>query len=292
MPAADLSVTKFLGTEDVLLVAAFTFLLSIFVVQIIERFTANKISVKETVMPVVSQREEIEKSSDGKFYQRHIGFLGFIVIVGIIVSTLIDYQFNFMVAMTYPTKMAKTEFYGQFFALLNIVFLFVQFFLTSKILKKFGIGITLILMPLILSLGSIGFMFFSTILLAIFLKITDKTLHYSLVQSSRELLFLPTPSHIRVKAKLIIGTFVNRFASAVAACLILFIPLTFEQLGGLAVIFSVVWIGTIKVLRNEYIKSTKRLLIRRDVDFDASVIATLDADMVTTLIKSLRSKDN
>lgn len=209
MPASDLSVTKFLGTEDVLLVAAFTLLLSIFVVQIIERFTANKILVKETVMPVVSQREAIEKSSDGKFYQRHIGFLGFMVIVGIIVSTLIDYQFNFMVAMTCPTKMAKTEFYGQFFALLNIVFLFVQFFLTSKILKKFGIGITLILMPLILSLGSIGFMFFPTILLAIFLKITDKTLHYSLVQSSRELLFLPTPSHIRVKAKLIIGTFVN-----------------------------------------------------------------------------------
>lgn len=77
-----------------------------------------------------------------------------------------------------------------------------------------------------------------------------------------------------------------------AACFILFIPLTVEQLGGLAVIFSVVWIGTIKVLRNEYIKSTKRLLIRRDVDFDASVIATLDADIVATLINSLHSKDN
>ncbi|MFQ5651231.1 MAG: Npt1/Npt2 family nucleotide transporter [bacterium] len=289
---ADLSVRRFFETEDVLLIAAFTLLLCIGVVQLIESVTSNPPSSKEMMSSQDSRAGATANPLDRRFYRRHLSYLGVMVVLVVIVSTLIDYQFNFMVASTYPTKMAKTEFYGRFFAILNMVSLFVQFFLTSKILKRFGIGTTLLLMPLILSFGSVGLFFFPTIMLAAFLKITDKTLHYSLVQTSRELLFLPIASQIRVKAKLVINIFVNRLAGAVAACLILFIPLTVLQLSGIVLVFLLIWIGIIGTLKTEYIRSIKRLLVRRDVDVESSVIATLDGDMIATLIRGLNSKDN
>ncbi|MFQ5639089.1 MAG: Npt1/Npt2 family nucleotide transporter [bacterium] len=289
---ANLSVTHFFSTEDVLLIAAFTLLASIAVVQLIARLAPNKGSVKGISPPVTKKKSEAETSTDWRFYYRHLRQLGVMVILAVIVSTLIDYQFNVMVGSTFSTKMAKTEFFGKFFAILNVISLLLQFFLTSRILKKYGIGVALILMPLILSLGSAGFMLFPTLLLASFLKITDKTLHYSLVQSARELLFLPVPSQIRVKAKLFIDIFVNRFAGAAAGCLILIFPMSVEKLSIIALIVLVAWMATTATLRKEYITSIKRLLIRRDVDIEERVIETLDAETVKTLIKGLNSKDS
>lgn len=290
--AADLSVRTFFSTEDVLLIAAFSLLLSIGVVQLIEKFAPPRASVKEILTPGTKRSQEAENGTDKKSYRRHIRQLGIMVILVVLVSTFVDYQFNFMVGNTYPTKMAKTEFFGRFFALINVISLFLQFFLTSKILKKFGIGAALILMPIILAMGSLGFMFLPTILLASFLKISDKTLHYSLVQSSREILFLPLPAEIRVKAKLFIDVFVNRLAGAAAGCLILVLPLSVDKLSVITLLFLGAWIVTTVALRKEYIASIKRLLIRRNVDIEERIIETLDAETVHTLIRRLQSKDN
>lgn len=294
--AVNLFVETIFGTEDVLLLAAAALLLSIGLVQLIEKYAPRKASVKEISKPNLKTIVDPGNGFDKSFNRRHLTLLGMMVVFGVIVSTLVDYQFNWMVEKRYATKMAKTEFFGEFFALLNIISLFMQFFLTSRILKKFGIGVTLVLMPLILALGSAGFVFLPTILLASFLKISDKTLGYSLMQSSGELLFLPIPSEIRVKAKLLISVFVNRLASGVAACLILFFtlvfPLSVAQLSIVALIFLVAWITTTIALRKEYITSIKRLLIRRNVNIEERVIATLDAETVGTLIKNLKSKDH
>lgn len=293
--AADLSVQTIFSTEDVLLIAAAALLLSIGLIQLIEKVVRRKTVATDPSRLNAKRILDSTKTFDRGVDRRHLRLLGIMIILAVIVSTLIDYQFNSIVEKSYPTKFAKTEFFGEFFALLNAISLFMQFFLTSKILKKFGIGITLVLLPLILSFSSMGFLFLPTILLASFLKISDKTLSYSLMQSSRELLFLPISSEIRVKAKLFIDVFINRFASGLAAGLIIFFtvvfPLTVEQLSFVTLIFTGAWMVTAVALRKEYISSIKRLLIRRDVDIEERVIQTLDAETIDTLVLCLKSKD-
>ncbi|MFQ6113817.1 MAG: hypothetical protein ACE5NG_06970, partial [bacterium] len=97
-------------------------------------------------------------------------------------------------------------------------------------------------------------------------------------------------------AKLFIDVFIKRFASGLAACLIIFFtlvfPLTVEQLSIVSLIFLLAWIAATVTLRREYVNSIKGLLIKRDVDIEARVIETLDADTVRTLIESLSSKDH
>ncbi len=294
--AADLSVSTAFKTEDVLLIAGIALLLSIVIVRVIEKRVPRKEPSKELSSTQVTTAEDTGKLLSENINRRHLHLIGAMIVLAVIVSTVIDYQFNSIVENNYVTKFARTEFFGEFFALLNAFSLVIQFFLTGKILKRFGIGVTLILVPIILSLGSLGFMFFPTILLAGFLKITDKTFTYSLMQSSRELLFLPIPSDVRVKAKLLLDVFVNRLASGVAAGLIILftVMLAFDltDLSILSLIVLVAWIGTTIALRKEYLTSIKRLLIRRDVDIEERVIETLDAETVRTLIKGLHSKDN
>ncbi|MFQ5865732.1 MAG: Npt1/Npt2 family nucleotide transporter [bacterium] len=294
--AADFSVKSFLSTENVLLIAAAALLLSMGVVQLIARYVPRKVQVTEPRRPRAKEYGDSLTLFDGVSNRRLLKLLGLTLVLGVMVSTLVDFQFNSLVEKLYPTKMARTEFFGEFFAVLSVISLLVQLFLTSKILKKFGIGFALLLLPLALSLGSLGLLFFPSLLLVAFLKTTDKSLNYSLNQSSRELLFLPIPSHIRLKAKLFIDVFVNRFASGLAACLIivftLVLSLTVEQLSIVSLIFLLAWMAITVALRNEYVNSIKGLLIRRNVDIEARVIETLDADTVTTVIKSLSSKDH
>ncbi len=294
--AADLSVETVFSTEDVLLLAAAALLLSIGLVYAIEHHAPSRTRVDDHLAASVRKLDVSGRTPDRRFNRRHIVLLGLMIVFGVIISTIIDYQFNWVVQEKYPTKMARTEFFGEFFALLNAISLVMQFFLTGQILKKYGIGLALLLMPLILAAGAIGFMLMPAIALASFLKISDKTLSYSLMQSSRELLFLPIPSEIRVKTKLLLDVFVNRFASGVAAGLILLFtlvfPLSISQLSLVALGFLVVWIVIIIALRKEYINSIKGLLVRRNVDIGERVISTLDAETVQTLKVSLHSSDS
>ncbi|MFQ5709179.1 MAG: Npt1/Npt2 family nucleotide transporter [bacterium] len=293
---ADFSVPSVFSTEDLLLFAAATLVLSIFVVRLIEKYVPRRVFARKKLAPNPQTHHYSGKMFQGLTNRRLLILLGLMIAFGMTVSTLIDFQFNSIVEASYPTKFARTEFFGKFFALLGLISLFVQLFLSSKILRKFGIGLALALLPLILALGSVGLLVLPTILLASFLKLTDKSLNFSLNRSSRELLFIPMPSEVRLKAKLIIDVFINRFAGGLAACLILVFTLIFsftvQQLSLVAIIVLVAWVGTTLALRKEYVNSIKRLLVRRDVDFEARVIETLDAETVAALRKSLHSPDH
>ena len=101
---------------------------------------------------------------------------------------LVDQQGRRTVCSTGRCKIAS---YGRFFALLNGASFLVQVALTSYVLKRFGIGIALLLLPLGLLTGAVGLLVHPSLWMAALAKGTDGTLRYSLDQSTRELLILP-----------------------------------------------------------------------------------------------------
>lgn len=138
-----------------------------------------------------------------------------------IVSNVVDYQFNTIVAGRYTSEAAMAGFLGRFSTASSAVSLIVQLGLTSWILHRWGPRVGLLVLPLALGIGSLGFLaepLFPVIAATFF---ADAALGYSLNQTSKEVLYTPTDEATKYQAKAFIDMFLMRFAKGVSSLLIL-----------------------------------------------------------------------
>ena len=95
-------------------------------------------------------------------------------------------------------------FYGDFFAWVNLASLAIQLTLVSRVFKKIGPSGALFVLPII-ALGSYGLMACVPVLGAVRLsKIFENSTDYSLQNTARHALFLPTTREAKYKAKQVI----------------------------------------------------------------------------------------
>jgi len=112
------------------------------------------------------------------------------------------------------------EFYGNFFFWVSLCEALIQLFLVSRIFKYFGLAGALYFLPLI-ALGSYSLIAVIPVLSYIRIaKITEKSVDYSVQNTARQTLFLPTSREVKYKAKAAIDTFFVRFGDVLAAVLV------------------------------------------------------------------------
>ena len=145
-----------------------------------------------------------------------------LVVIAVIVSTLIDFQFSSAVNEIYDFKEDQQAFFGLFYAVLLTGSFFLSLFMTSYILRNSRPRFPLVLTPLALLLCSLVILFMPfTLILAALLKGSDESLGFSLNQPVREILYVPVAPDLKAKVKLFIDMFISRFAKVLAAILLL-----------------------------------------------------------------------
>jgi len=224
----------------------------------------------------------------------YLVLIALLVTVSLIVSTSIDFQFNALVHDTIKSKDNMTAFYGLFYSLLMLFAFFLQLLMTSKLIKRFGIKITLFLYPLILFIGSIGIAFAPLLGMAIFLKGSEKSLSLSLNQSIREILYIPVSPELKFKAKVFIDMFLNRFAKGI--CAILLFILTYFHLGIsyisiLSIVFLGIWVILNLKISLEYVSIVKENIKIKWVSGDKAVSEKVDVDYTKLIFDTLESKN-
>jgi AAA family ATP:ADP antiporter len=111
-------------------------------------------------------------------------------------------------------------FYSQFYATVNITGLLLQLFVVSRIVKKFGVPIAVVILPLI-SLGAYGLIAFAPFLRAVFVgKVCENATDYSLNNTVRAMLFLPCTTEQKYSAKQAIDSFFSRMGDLGAAAVV------------------------------------------------------------------------
>ncbi len=112
------------------------------------------------------------------------------------------------------------KFYANFFSVVNVASLLIQLFLVSRIFKYLGIRIALLILPLI-ALGSYSIIAFYPLLLIVrWAKTAENSTDYSLQNTVRQVLFLPTSREEKYKAKQAIDTFFVRAGDVLSALLV------------------------------------------------------------------------
>jgi len=168
--------------------------------------------------------------------------LAIVAIVGIyeIVSTILDFQFTSTIAH-YLKGPAIGAHFATVFAITNVVALLVQLFLTSLVMTRFGVGIALLVLPVAILGGSAGFMILPILWMGSLLNTVDNGFSYSINQSAKESLYVPTTREEKYKAKAFIDMFVQRFAKALAVGISLGITAVFTDFD------SIRWLSAITV---------------------------------------------
>jgi AAA family ATP:ADP antiporter len=98
------------------------------------------------------------------------------------------------------------DFYAKFYAGVNIISLLFQLFLVSRILKYLGIRIALLILPVIALSGYFIIAFVPILSFIRIAKTAENSVDYSLQNTVRQVLFLPTTREEKYKAKQAIDT--------------------------------------------------------------------------------------
>jgi AAA family ATP:ADP antiporter len=112
------------------------------------------------------------------------------------------------------------EFYSTYFTYVNILGLLTQMFLVSRIIRYFGVGIGILVLPII-SLTSYSIIVIYPLLQAVFAaKVAENSTDYSLNNTVRNMLFLPCTTEQKYSAKQAIDSFFVRLGDVLSALLV------------------------------------------------------------------------
>ncbi|MCB9231052.1 MAG: hypothetical protein H6581_05295 [Bacteroidia bacterium] len=137
------------------------------------------------------------------FSKRYFSLIFFMTILSLIVYNFVDYTFMGLAKVKYPDKTILTSFIGVFFGILKVIEFVLKSFVARIVLDRYGIKVSLLLLPVILVPFMIAGTSFSGNLTLFFLmfcviKLFDMSVRRSIDQPASKLLFSPLDREIRL----------------------------------------------------------------------------------------------
>ncbi|TET73508.1 MAG: MFS transporter [Candidatus Aminicenantes bacterium] len=291
--------------DELLLIASGILILSVFVVNYI--FIWQRKNKPITDKPNYLNKERAKEPAKAGFIDSfntvrknyYLKLLAVVVTLTFIVTTFIDYQSKTVISMKIVRLDEYTEFFGYFHAGLYVVPFLISFFMTSKLIKSYGIRIILLIFPLMLLLCFGGIAFWPFLGFALAIKASDKSLSFSINQYTRELLYIPVSPELKYKAKIFIDMFLNRFAKGIGALILMifiFLPPDPWQnrvqiVSIIAVVFIVAWIFANLKVSKEYTNTVKQKLEMKWDRGDKLVAEKMDVDYTKLVFDTIESRD-
>jgi AAA family ATP:ADP antiporter len=114
-------------------------------------------------------------------------------------------------------KAARTVFFGKLDFSVNTLTVVIQLCLTSRLLKWFGVGFTLVLMPALSGLGFLAIGYAPILIVLAVFQVLRRATGFALLRPAREILFTVLRREDKYKAKSFIDTFVYRAGDQIGA---------------------------------------------------------------------------
>jgi ATP:ADP antiporter, AAA family len=158
-----------------------------------------------------------------------------------------------------PSRQFITAFSGSITAAVNLVGLLLQLFATSRVIRLMGVRGALFVLPVIALIN------YSIIVVAPLLavvrigKILENSTDYSIQNTLRQALFLPTTREAKYKAKAAIDTFFTRTGDVISAGFVglgQVMGLTTAAFAGINVVLTIGWLWVARQISKEHRRRT------------------------------------
>ena len=151
------------------------------------------------------------------------------------------------------------SFYGSFYGWVNLTGFLLQLFLTSRVMKVLGVRGALFILP-VLALLNYSIIALVPVLAVVRIgKLLENSTDYSIQNTVRQALFLPTSREAKYKAKAAIDTFCTRLGDVTAAAVATLGTMVGLGLVGFAwitVALTVLWLAVAMQIAKEHRKKT------------------------------------
>lgn len=253
--------TKFISSENLLFVAAAL----LFCCLPITKFIWRK-NVAKTKLIKVAHKTDHNGESPIKLIKQSklLSLMAIVIGLSVIVAKLVDYQYSHYASELIINSENLTSFFGFWFSTLSVVSLVIQLFLTKRIVGTFGVGKSLLWLPIGILIGSIMLLFIPELGVVVFIKIIDGSLKQSVNKSATELLSIPIPMDIKKKTKTFIDVVVDSIATGLAGFILIFfvngLNIHSIYISIVIILLIIIWVVLIFKLRTAYINAFKNLI--------------------------------
>lgn len=261
-----------LGTPNLLLLAGVSLLVALGFQLVLLRENRARLV---TTAPLHTPADTARESSRHLWQSRYILLILAVVVISWIGFFFIDNTFYAAASSQISDLDQLAGFIGSLIAATGIIGLLTTTFLTGPVITRFGVGISLLVLPVILTAATGLLVLGGTLLgvgvvvfaLASFNKVMDVALGFTLDLSARTILYQPLPPRERVRIHTIADGIVSPISIGVAGLLLL----VFNTLLGfhaveLSYLFLAIGIGWILIglsLRREYPRALAQAIAKR-----------------------------
>src|SRR5688572_2256549 len=227
---------------------------------------------------------------------RYVSMMVALLLSGVLVEAFVDYEFKVVAHQAFDSKDRLTSFFGTIASYGGVLALLIQTLLTNRLLKRFGVGAAILLLPSALLTGFFLVSVWPALWAVSILKLIDGCLSYSVHRSGMELLFVPIPAKLRAAVKALIDMLVDRAGRAVGGVLLLVLTaglsLSVPTLSVVVAGVLILWIGVAFAIRRNYVQAFRVALEKKVIEPEALGVQTLDSTISRPLLEALSSSDD
>lgn len=162
-------------------------------------------------------------------------------------STAIYYQQTDLAERSFTEPGAPAAFFARIDQFVNILALLTQAFLTGRIIKWFGLGVALAILPVVTVVGLVWLGVAPTLGVLFVVQVFRRGWNYGLMKPALEALYTVIPREEKYKAKNFIDTTVYRTGDQLGAWTnkgLLALGMTFTTMAFVAAPLAAMWVGT------------------------------------------------
>jgi ATP:ADP antiporter, AAA family len=289
----SMSFAKTLGTESLLLAMAVLLLLCSAVIAIASN--RSRARLNSATAPIAgiagTGQRNLRASLRSVFSSPYLRAIAAVICISSFATTITGWQFKALAKQFSVGKDAMAIFFGDFYFYAGVLALLFQLLLTTRLLRRFGIGRMLFVLPIVVLAGSAGLLVWGTVAAVLFLKGGDQVLRHSIDRSTTELLYLPLPNWVKLEAKWFIDTVVWRMGDGLAGIVVLIFAAqlgwTPQKISWIVILLILGWLAAVFVAGKQYVVVLQDSISQHRLDAEHASTFALDrftADLLANRI--------
>jgi hypothetical protein len=228
------------------------------------------------------------------FSHRHILLIARLVLVTVVVKQIVDYEFNEAVRVFLGNdRDSISSFQGYVIGVQNALPILVLLPL-GPLLKRYGVGLAVMILPVAMLGFTGGLALAFGVWTAVLAKAGDSMFRYSAERTAREVLYVPVPTELKLKAKAYVDVAVEKgFGKAFSGVLIFVLTLfmDYRSVIWIAVILSVAWCYMAWAAKREYIAVLGASIRGRFANLIGTFASLTERSTLAMVEEALRSGD-
>ena len=254
-------------------------------------FSAKHGQAPTSVSSITNKKSNAEKVSLGT--SPYLKVMTLTIGLSAIVGALIDYQMKIIISDNL-TETEMASLFGTLYGFIGVISIFMQFFVSGRLISRFGILWALMLLPVALFVGSAMIFILPIAIFGVIAKAGDQVFRFTIHDLSSQLLWLPVSPQEKNRAKPFIDGTIKNAAAGIAGLIILGLFYFVDDIRLLSIpsiIMLVVWLIANFKLKNGYVMELRKAIEKRSLDFEELEIDVTDPEIVETIKKTLSTGD-